>query len=370
MDRFIIRHLKENREFIGNQTIYDIVENIVNTCDTVCLYGDSGVGKTHLVHAVMHTRNWVDMTYDLIKNSEFMERLQTSDCHVVIDDLESDVHLVRDIFETVRSGGKLSNGSLIIISRNVGKVDFCNGIYFDHVDTPTMVTIGRRQFPKEPLARLEKLAHKSLGNIRNFLYSVNFPDARDTFRTPRDFICDLLCSDSSVDPMDYLGKTIHEHGYTWDIVHENYTDCEHVDLTFVSECMSQADVLDNEIYKGNWGLVPFFSTISTVAPAFNIDHSLERFSIRSGSAWTKFGNYKMRHMKFTSISKRCQYRVDVDSLMLLKLYCQTDREKALEICKEYKIVSSDMDVINHLALINKLKPKELQSIKKSLKGVS
>ena len=56
--------------------------------------------------------------------------------------------------------------------------------------------------------------------------------------------------------------------------------------------------------------------------------------------------------------------------MLLKLYCQTDIEKALEICKEYKIVSSDMDVINHLALINKLKTKELQSVKKSLKGVS
>jgi hypothetical protein len=170
--------------------------------------------------------------------------------------------------------------------------------------------------------------------------------------------------------MDYFGKTIHEHGYTWDIVHENYTDSENADLVFVTECMSQADVLDTEIYKGNWDLIPFFSSISTVAPALQINHSLDRSKIRSGSAWTKFGNYKMRHMKYVSMSNRCQYKVDVDSLMLLKLYCQCDREKALDICKEYKIGSSDMDVINHLALLNKLKPKELQSIKKSLKGAS
>ncbi len=371
MDRFVIsRTTKENCDFIGNQSIHDIVENIVQTSDTVCLYGDSGVGKTHLVHHIMRNRNWVDLTHDLIKNTEFIDRLKSSDCHVVVDDLESDAHLVKDIFETVRSGGKLSKGSLIIISRNVGKVDFCNGIYFEHIDVPTMVTIGRRHFPKEPLSRLEKLANESQGNVRNFLYSIKFPGTRDIFRTPRDFICDLLCSDSNVNPMDHFGKTIHEHGYTWDIVHENYTDSEHVDLVFVTECMSQSDVLDTEIYKGNWDLIPFFSTISTIAPALQINHSLDRSKIRSGSAWTKFGNFKMRHMKYVSMSHRCQYKVDVDSLMLLKLYCQSDREKALEICKEYKIGSPDMDVINHLAILNKMKPKELQSIKKSLKAVS
>jgi hypothetical protein len=70
------------------------------------------------------------------------------------------------------------------------------------------------------------------------------------------------------------------------------------------------------------------------------------------------------------MSNRTEYKMDVDSLMVLKLYCQTDKEKALEICKEYKLVSSDIDVINHLAIVNKMKTKELQSIKKSLKGVS
>jgi hypothetical protein len=139
----------------------------------------------------------------------------------------------------------------------------------------------------------------------------------------------------------------------------------------MSESMSLADVIDTEIYKGNWELVPLFSTVSTVMPAFQINHTLERSAIKSGSAWTKYGNFKMRDMKFKAISKRSHYKLDVDALMLLRTYCQApDKTKALEICKEYKLTSSDIDVINHLALVNKLKPKEMQAIKKVLKACS
>ena len=70
------------------------------------------------------------------------------------------------------------------------------------------------------------------------------------------------------------------------------------------------------------------------------------------------------------MSNRTNRKLDVETLMLIKTYIQLDRPKALEICKEYKLTSSDMDVINHLALIHKLKPKELQSVKKSLKDAS
>jgi hypothetical protein len=59
--------------------------------------------------------------------------------------------------------------------------------------------------------------------------------------------------------------------------------------------------------------------------------------------------------------------MDIDSLVTLRQYCQIDKKKALDLCRHYKLTSSDMDVMNHLALSNKLKPKDLQSIKKSLK---
>ena len=97
-----------------------------------------------------------------------------------------------------------------------------------------------------------------------------------------------------------------------------------------------------------------------------INHTIKA-PLRSGSAWTKFGNYKMRHLKYMSMSKRSNYKLDIDTVMLIKLYCQTDKQKALEIFREYNLNSSDLDVINHLAIINKLKPKEVQSLKKFLK---
>lgn len=369
MDRFINKSIKKNCEFLGNQCIYDIVSNIVNTNETICLYGDSGVGKTHLVTHIMNSKNYVDLTHDLIKVPEFMDRLITSDCHVVIDDLEYESHTIKSIFDSIKLGHKLSNGSLIIIARNIGKVNFCNSVYFDHIDIPTMVTIGRQKFPKEPLRRLEHLATDACGNVRNFLYSINFSDSRDIFQTPRDFVCDLLC-ESNVNISNYFCASIPEHGYTWDIVHENYPDSKNANIEYISECMSQSDVLDTEIYKGTWELIPVFSTVSTIMPAFQLNHSLDRSVIRSGSAWSKFGNFKMRDMKYRSMSNRTTFKMDIDTLMLIKTYIQLDREKALEICKAYKLTSSDMDVINHLALINKLKSKELQSIKKSLKDAS
>jgi len=234
------------------------------------------------------------------------------------------------------------------------------------VDEPTMVTLGRHQFPRETVRRLEQLARESRGNVRNFLYSIQFPGKRDLFKSPKDFISDLLC-ESDVNPLDFMGQSITEHGYIWDIVHENYVDSKNSDLVFMSESMSLADVLDTEIYKGNWYLIPLFSTVSTVMPAHQINHTLSRDKLRSGSSWTKFGNFKMRDIKYRSMSNRCNLVMDIDSLVTLRQYCQTDKKKALDLCRHYKLTSSDMDVMNHLALSNKLKPKDLQSIKKSLK---
>jgi hypothetical protein len=107
-----------------------------------------------------------------------------------------------------------------------------------------------------------------------------------------------------------------------------------------------------------------------VMPAFVINHTLDRFKMRSGSAWTKFGNFKMRDMKYREMSRRTTHKIDVDSLMVIKSYCQKDPAKALELCKTYKLVSADIDIINHLALIHKMKTKEMQAIKKALKSVA
>lgn len=368
MDKFVINNVrKEKIDFLCNQDVYDIVNKTIEINETICLYGDSGVGKTFLVQNLLDNKKWVDLTHEVIKSNDFMERLKDTDCHVVIDDLESDVHLVKDIFENIKTGKKLSKGSLIIIARNTNKIDFCKGVFCEPIDIPTMITIARRQFPNETLVKLESLAKKSNGNIRNFLFSINFDEKRDIFKVPKEFISDLLCKHSSQDPREYIGQSIMEHGYIWDIVHENYIDADtDLDLVYISECMSQSDIIDTTIYNGNWELIPFFSTVSTIIPSIMINHSIKG-PLRSGSAWTKFGNYKMRHLKYTSMSNRSTYNLDINTLMLIKTYCQTDKQKTLEIFKEYKLNSSDVDVINHLAVVSKLKPKEIQALKKVLK---
>jgi predicted MFS family arabinose efflux permease len=43
-----------------------------------------------------------------------------------------------------------------------------------------------------------------------------------------------------------------------------HIDAENVDMVYISECMSHADILDTIIYNGSWDLIPLFSTISTI----------------------------------------------------------------------------------------------------------
>ena len=362
MDKFVVfkRKGEPEPEYIGNQSVFETIKKIVDSNDTVCLYGESGVGKTHLVRDIMRGRNWVDFTYETVKT---LDRLQESDCHIVIDDL---VDSIKDILEQVKSGKRLSRGSLIFIARTPNKIDFCNSVHFEKMDEPTMVYIGRTEYPTEPVKRLESLAKESRGNIRNFLFSITFTCHRDIFKTPKDFITDLLCDHSTEDPRKYLGDGISEHGYIWDIVHENYVDSTKVKLEEIAELMSLSDILDTKIYNGNWELIPLFSTLSTVAPAIAIDHSLKKSSMRSGSAWTKYGNYKMRILKYKSIINRTHKHVDIDSLMVMRDLWQADKQRGLEVMREYGIRGPDIDVINHLAVVKKLKAKEIQTIKKSL----
>jgi len=360
MDRFIKIHTtKEKPKFIGNAELVNAVRNIVVSNEIVCIYGDSGVGKTHLVDHVLHGLKRVDYSQ---KDEELLDRLRISDAHVVIDDTE----LEKTLIEYIKSGGRLSKGSLIIIQRSVSKVDFCNCIHFEHPSIDVMVQIGKDQCPLCPVEKLESLAKLSNGNIRNFLYSIDFSDFKDIFKTPRDFIYDLICEDGSETPSDYIGDPINEHGYIWDIVHENYLDVSSKNFVTISDMMSQSDILDTTIYNGAWELIPLFSLVSTVVPAIDIDHRLKRATMRPGSAWTKFGNYRMRSIKYRNISNRTHNVVDHDSLGLIRLLAQKNLSRAVEVMKSYSFEPQDIDIMNHLTFAPKMKAREIQNLKKKL----
>jgi len=357
MDRFItITRPKVSEQFLCNQSILETVKQIVVTNGTACLYGDSGVGKTWLINYILMGLSRFDLTTENIKD---LDRVENSVAHVVIDDFELD----KDLIEKIKSGHRFSKGSLLIVARGTTKLEFCNCVHFRHPDVSLMVKIGLKQRPKEPVPRLTALALAARGNIRTFLYSIDFKESHDLFRTPKDFVSDLVCA-GGANPIKYLGTAVSEHGYVWGVIHDNYIDVPNINFVKVAECMSQAELLDNHIYNGNWDLLPHFCTVSTIEPALEIGHQLKRDKLRPGSAWTKFGNHKMRHNKLIDIRNRTSHCADAERLQLIMLHCKKTPDRAIELFKSYGLRPPDVDFINHIALTDKLSASQTQAMKK------
>jgi hypothetical protein len=158
-----------------------------------------------------------------------------------------------------------------------------------------------------------------------------------------------------------------EHGYSWGIIHENYLDAPGVSIEKIADMMSIADLKDEEMYNG-YSSGNIFSLFGIVMPAIDIAHSLDKSTMRPGSAWTKFNNYKMRFRRYNDLKIRSG--IDVDKLMVLSLHCKSNPNDAVAMLRHYGIESADVDMMNHISLINKIKPRVLQNIKNKLKSVN
>ena len=203
-------------------------------------------------------------------------------------------------------------------------------------------------------------AVKCQGNIRNFFSYMEGYDSTDEFKTPKEFIADIL---SDPDPIQ-IYDTISEHGHIWDIFQENYLDSVGVDIIKTSQAFSDADLIDNFIYTtGNWNLIPYFVLHALTIPKSGLGEPLDKSKIRPGSCWTKHGNYKMRKQKYDDIRKKSRMGLGVEEMCLLKNYAEKGNVSPL---LSYGITSQDFDVINHLAVGNGLKSREVSRVKKSL----
>ena len=156
-----------------------------------------------------------------------------------------------------------------------------------------------------------------------------------------------------------------EHGYSTGIVHENYVDVHDIDMVQISEDLSVADVYDNEVYQGNWELLPYFCHHGIVSPALDINHRLFREVVRPGSSWTKFNNFKMRSNKLKVIMGRCRH-LSLDTLHYIRAMCLADPDSIVETLIYYKLIPPDLDVMNHLGALTKIKPKVVKKLKKEL----
>jgi hypothetical protein len=350
MDRFVTHNRKKECEIIGRETYVQNIKSLLEKNASFCVYGPPGVGKTTLVKFALQGFNYVELTSELLKE-EFTGRLKNATVHVLADGLE--------VFEPV------TLGSTVVISDAF--VDSLDCIRVEPLSFENMFEIGRQKYPHVHEETVQQCALVSKGDIRSMFFKIeNFKDEKDIFKSPKDFVYDLVCKGGCLEPRTYIGKHVMEHGYSWGIVHENYVDAPGVQMDKIADMMSLADIEDEEMYNGftNGNM---FSLFGIVMPAIQINHSLEKSTMRPGSAWTKYNNYRMRHRRYRTLSMRSG--IDVDALMTLSQYCKSDPNSAVFIMKHYGFEPADVDMMNHISLIHKIKPRPLQNIKTKLKSI-
>jgi hypothetical protein len=315
-----------------------------------CVHGKSGIGKTHFVTSVLNPCIFID--HEVFKSRQgtldFFERLEYTSTPIVIDNWES----VQDLIGVREITKALTRGPTIIISRFP-------------VDIPDVIIYAMPEMSIEDLIKLggkgsEQLASECHGDIRMFMNRLKYnTDSPDSFETPREFVEIML---NHPRPVDFINRTVHEHGYTWAVIQENYVDTKKItmdEIAEVADSHSLADVYDTKLYKDNsWDtLFHYFVLAACVYPCSIIHGRLNTRKLRAGSLWTKFQNTCMRAKKITST------RLSRESLVILRVYVEHGQ---FEILKDYSLEPSAIDVMNHLGQ-TKLRPKMVEQAKKFLR---
>jgi hypothetical protein len=323
----------------------------------VFIYGACGTGKTYIREYCMDESNSVEVDTDLMRaKSLFSELIKGAKKHVFIEDYEPDNLILKATIEKVSEGERLTDGSLVVVSTH-----FCLYPGFEIISVPRHTPEVLRLLCPEKYD--EGAAVRCRGNIRDYLDYLAGSDKKDIFENPREVIYKILC-----DPTyKFKAEKLHEHGHMWSIFQENYLDSKRVDVAAVSRSFSDADIIDCALYAStanDWNLMPYFGHCAIAIPRLHMKTPLVEKKIRPGSCWTKHGNYKMRAKKLYNIQLR-NNQISIDALCLLQKYAGLGY---LEPILSYDITPQDFDTINHLCLVNKLKPRDVNNIKKRLKN--
>lgn len=345
MDRFI--KIVEQKKDVPTDTIhveaYETIKRLISENKNVIICGPHGCGKSHLLNQVIDPDAviWLDKKVDI-------SEMQSIIC---IEDYDAEPLLYKTIIDEIAERGSPTGRSVLVTTSSVYML-------------PNFETIILKPATIEQLLRIspnENAAIRAKGSIRNFLNYIQNYDEVDIFQTPKEYVASILCDKG---PFNWNG-TLSEHGHIWDTIHENYIDSKGVDILRAIHGISWADVFDGIIYEGHWELLPYFIHVGIQTPKCALGKPLDPNKIRSGSSWTKFGNYKMRLRKFNEIKNKSGGKLNIEELCLLKKYAELGRyEKLLE----YDLTPQDFDVMNHLAIASRLKQRDVTNIKKNLKN--
>ena len=311
----------------------------------VFVCGPTGSGKTFIIDNVLNSSNSIELHMEMFskKNTLFTETRK----YMLIDGYENTMHPFKQLIE----GGK---GSFVVTSTEVHILPNFELIVMPR-RTPDAIASLAPENPAAPHAAL-----KCRGNIGNFFDYMHFSDSKDVFKTSKEIVTDILCTPG---PFNF-SQTIHEHGHVCDIIHGNYVSSVGCDAQEIMESLSIADVYDTLMYKGEWDFMPYYIVSGIAIPKYHLGSSLDPNTIKPGSAWTKYGNFKMRQQKLKNIQTGHSTRLGIDEISVIRQYAAHGN---LEPLMDYKLTPNDFDVMNHLALGNKMKPNEVMRVKKKMR---
>lgn len=357
MDSFIkiVEQKKEEPVATLHTKQIDLLKKYISQRKNVFICGSSGVGKTFVLKSVLDERNSVEIEKDHLKSkSHFLTFIKTAPKHAYIEDYDSDY---KSLIEKVSDGDRATRGSLVVTSTNMCMFPNFETIFIPRHKPEKLLTLT-----EDRSALVESAAFRCNGNIRDFFSYMEGFDEKDIFKTPKDYIKDILSDPNPIGIPD----SIHEHGHVWDIFQENYLDSGGVDVTSTAFSFSDADMYDTKMYTtGDWNLMPYFVLHALVIPKSKQGRVLDRDEIRPGSCWTKYGNFKMRNQKYKEIQKRHGHNLHIEDLCLIKKYAENGD---LQPMMDYGLTPQDFDVMNHLAVGSKLKQRDVTRVKKALKN--
>ena len=340
MDAFVTVTLqKKERLPTLHEKEIEKLRQFVEQGKNVFVCGATGTGKTFVVDSVLNVSNCLEIQPDNVPK-KLGGNTRT---YTLIDGYDSSVkHLVdersRRLVVTATEVHLLPNFELIVMPRR----------------------------PPDVIATLApdslRAAVRCNGNIRNFFDYLNFSDDKDTFKTSKEIVTDILAAEGSFN----LSQTVHEHGHVCDVIHGNYLSIDG-DHPKIADALSVADVYDTLMYKGGWEFMPYYVAAGIATPKLHMASQVDPETIRPGSAWTKYGNFKMRQHKLKNIQNTHSTQLGHDELGVIRMYAASGN---LEQATDYGLQPGDFDVMNHLALGNKMKPGEVMRIKKKMRHLN
>lgn len=320
----------------------------------VNFWGPPGTGKTTFFKNIPH----IPFDHDILKSKEktidFLQRMNYSKLPLVLDDFE----LVETLTGISELKGRKNYPFYIISNEKIGTVPDC--IYYEHIPNIESFAESIGIKPCEVQKRLEK----TNGNMTTVkLDHLFFDSERDTRYCPKSYVSTLLTLGENKTSTEFLDRVMFEHGNTLGIIHENYLDYSNScgTLADIANSFSIADMIDKDIYSEiSWHLVTYFNVSSCLIPATLIkkegSNIKKKKELRPGSIWTKYSNacMKSNRLKRLKVSRDC-----------IDLCIKYINIEGLNISFD----SYDLDTLNQLSLLEKIKPKILTKLKAELKSL-